>query len=55
MTTRDKVLSGILGLLIVATIGATVYLNTSVPLGERFTEFYVLGDQVEVQPTILLS
>ena len=43
MTTRDKVLSGILGLLIVATIGATVYLNTSVLLGERFTEFYVLG------------
>lgn len=43
MTTRNKVLSGILGLLIVAAIGATVYLKTSVPLGERFTEFYLLG------------
>ncbi len=42
MSTEDKVLSSILGLLILATIGAIVYVSHSMP-GERFTEFYILG------------
>lgn len=43
MTTREKILSNVLGLLVLTTIGAIVYVTTSPPPGERFTEFYVLG------------
>ena len=43
MSKRGKVLSSILGLLILATIGAIVYVIHSPPAGERFTEFYILG------------
>ncbi len=43
MSVRDKVLSGILGLLVLATIGSIVYVGHAPPLGERFTEFYLLG------------
>ena len=43
MSTRDKVLSSILGLLVLAVIGAIAYVATSHPPGEKFTEFYVLG------------
>lgn len=43
MTTWNKVLSSIAGLLIVAAIGAIVYITQFPPVGERFTEFYILG------------
>ena len=43
MSTRDKVLSSILGLLILAAISATVYVVTSSLPWERYTEFYILG------------
>ena len=43
MTTRDKVLSSILGLLTLAAIVAIVYVTHSPPTGDRFTEFYILG------------
>ena len=44
MSTGDKVLSSILGLLILAIIGAIVYVSYSLT-GERFTEFYILGQE----------
>ena len=43
MSKRDKVLSSILGLLILAAIGAIVYVTQFPPAGQRFTEFYILG------------
>lgn len=43
MSTRDKALSGILGFLILAAIGAIVYITHTPPIGGRFTEFYLLG------------
>ena len=43
MSTRDKVLSSVLGLLVLAVIGAIAYVTTSPPPGEKFTEFYILG------------
>jgi uncharacterized membrane protein len=42
LSTRDKVVSSILGLLILATIGGTVYVAHSPPAREMFTDFYVL-------------
>ena len=43
MSTRDKALSSILGILILAAIGVIAYVTHSPPVGERFTEFYLLG------------
>ena len=43
MSTRDKILSSVLGLLILAAISAIAYIITSPPPGEGFTEFYVRG------------
>ena len=45
MSSKNKVLSSILGLLILTTIGAIVYVSLSPPVGQRFTEFYVLGTE----------
>ena len=43
MSTRDKVLSAIFGLLILTTIAAIIYVNQAPPKSGGFTEFYVLG------------
>ena len=43
MTARNKVLSGIIALLILATISAIVYIVAFPPAGKMFTEFYILG------------
>ena len=49
MSTRDKVLSSILGLLLLAAIGAVVYTTYSAPIAGRFTEFYILGPNGKVE------
>jgi uncharacterized membrane protein len=38
-----KIMSVILTLAIVATIGALIYINTQPKIGEEFTDFYILG------------
>ncbi len=43
MTTKNKILSSILGILILATTGAIVYVAQSPPARGTFTEFYLLG------------
>jgi len=44
-TTRkwDKVVSLVLGLVTLAVIGSIVYLTATPKIGDRFTEFYILG------------
>lgn len=56
MSTRDKALSSILGLLILATIGVIVCVSHSPPARGRFTEFYILGveGKAEVYPEELV-
>ena len=43
MSVKNKILSSILGLLIIATIGAIVYVSHTPPAKGAFTELYVLG------------
>ena len=54
--TPKALLSGILGLLILAVIGVIVYINVSPPPEDRFTEFFVLGvdGKAEGYPTELV-
>ncbi len=43
MSIGNKALSSLLGLLILTSIGAIVYVTQSPPIGDRFTEFYIVG------------
>lgn len=43
MSIRNKVLSTIFGLFLLAAISAIAYVINSAPMGDRFTEFYLLG------------
>ncbi len=45
MDTVNKIFSGLLGFLLVATIGAIVYVNISPSGSENLTEFYILGPE----------
>lgn len=49
MSTRDKVLSCILALLLLAVIGTIVGVIHTPPIGEQFTEFYFLGVEGEAK------
>ena len=57
MSARDRVLSTIIGVLIVATLGAVVYVGYYHPPEEKFTEFYILGleGQAKDYPTELVA
>jgi len=43
LTTKNKILSSILGIFILATTGAIVYVANSPPARGTFTEFYILA------------
>ena len=45
MSTKNKAFSIILVVLIIATIGSIVYIVSSPPAEESFTEFYILGTE----------
>ena len=49
MSTRDKILSSIFGVLILAAIASIIYVTLAPPTTERFTEFYVLGVEARAE------
>lgn len=53
----DKILTGVLILSIILAIGTLVYVITSPKIGEKFTEFYILGPdgKADNYPTSLIS
>jgi len=53
----DKILTGILILSILLAIGTLIYVITTPKIGEKFTEFYILGPdgKADNYPTYLIS